>query len=391
MEIAEIKAALAERDGALLGRLDKIDKQLEDHAKKWDDREEFESRENQPRGLVRGGEETKESREHKRLFFDWLRKPRSGSAKQALGDFEEKLATKSVNLGSGAEGSFAVPEEIARDIEKLEIKLSPVRSLVKVVRVGTADYKHLVNLGGATSGWVGETTSRTETSTPTLRERAPTFGEIYAYPQVTEWALDDIFFDVAGWLSDEVAEQFAYAEGVAVISGNGSNKPTGMLNTAPVSTADDAVSPRDPAAYQYVLGGDNSPAAVDGDALIDLVYAVNAKYRANATWAMNSTTAGAIRKLKPGDYLWQAGLGGEPDRLLGYPVSVWEQLDDVGGGKLPIAFGDFRRGYLLADRTQIRITVDANITTPGKVKYFVRRREGGCVLNNNAVKFLKLL
>jgi hypothetical protein len=30
-----------------------------------------------------------------------------------------------------------------------------------------------------------------------------------------------------------------------------------------------------------------------------------------------------------------------------------------------------------------------NITTPGKVKYFVRRREGGMPLNNDAVKFLR--
>ena len=49
----------------------------------------------------------------------------------------------------------------------------------------------------------------------------------------------------------------------------------------------------------------------------------------------------------------------------------------------------FRRGYLLAQRTQIRITVDANITTPRRIKYFVRRREGGIPLTNDAVKVLK--
>jgi HK97 family phage major capsid protein len=65
-------------------------------------------------------------------------------------------------------------------------------------------------------------------------------------------------------------------------------------------------------------------------------------------------------------------------------------MDDVGGGAFPVAFGNFARGYLLADRTQIRITVD-NVTTPGYVKFYVRRREGGCVLNNDAVKFLRTI
>lgn len=383
--------ALAERDKAVLDRLEAFDKKTGERFEALQDRvEEIESKRGTP-GRV--GNSDPESREHKKLFFDWLRKPGDTGRKNKLAEFE--MHAKSVNLGSSADGAFAVPEEIGRDIEKLEIKLSPVRNLVKVVRVGSGDYKDLVNIGGAGSGWVGETTSRTETNTPQLRERAPTFGEIYAYPQVTEWAMDDIFFNVQDWLTEEVAEQFAYQEGVAVLTGNGSNKPTGMFNTAPVTTADDASPKRDAAAYQYLLSGDNSPAGLDGDALIDLVYAVNAKYRAGASWVMNSSTAGAVRKLKDpstGLYLWQPALAaGQPDALLGYPVSIWEQMPDIGGGNLPIGFGNFRRGYLLCDRTEVRITVDNNITTPGKIKFFVRRREGGCVLNNDAVKFLKLL
>jgi HK97 family phage major capsid protein len=354
--------------------------------------EEIESKRNSP-GLTAAGD-TREGREHKRLFCEWLRKPYDGGRKQALGDFQSKL-TKSINLGANADGAYAVPEEIARDIEKMEIKLSPVRNMVKVVRTSTGDFKSLVNIGGAASGWVGETDSRTETLTPQLRERAPSFGEIYAYPQVTEWAADDIFFNVADWLTSEVSEQFAYEEGAAVLTGDGTKKPTGMLHTSPVTTADGASPLRSADAYQYIgCPSVSSPAVAElvGDKLIDLVYSVNAKYRSGAAWAMNSTTAGAVRKLKDsnGQYLWQPSLqAGQPDRLLGYEVAVWEQMDDVGTNKFPIAFGNFNRGYILADRTDIRITVDNNITTPGKIKFFVRRREGGCVLNNDAIKWLK--
>lgn len=351
--------------------------------------------ESEAKGLTPGKTaNTVEDREHKTRFDNWLRRPKDGEAKNALSEFENR-SKKNLNISSNADGGFAVPEQISRDIEKLELKLSPVRSLARVVKVATPSFTSLVNIRGASSGWVGESTSRTETDTPQLRERAPTFGEIYAYPQTTEWALDDMFFDVGAWLAEEVADQFALAEGAAVINGDGSNKPTGMLHTAPVSTDDDASPLRAAAAYQFVPSlSISSPAVAEivPDELITLVYSVNAIYRAGASWAMNSKTAAAIRKLKDGNgnYLWQpATVAGQPESLMGYPVAIWEQMDDIGTNKLPVAFGNFRRGYLLAERTQVRITVDANITTPGRIKYFVRRREGGCVLNNNAVKFLK--
>jgi HK97 family phage major capsid protein len=355
--------------------------------------EEVESKRNGP-GRITTGSENAEEREHKSRFMNWLRHPHDGEAKNQLSEFESR-ARKNVSISSSASGGYAVPESIGRDIEKLERKFSPVRSLVNVVSVGTSDFKSLVSLGGAESGWVGESDSRSETGTPLLRERVPTMGELYAFPQATEWALDDMFFDVAGWLAQEVADSFAIQEGAAVLTGNGTNKPTGMLNTSPVTTADFASPLRAAAAYQYLACPPvSSPAVAEitADKLVDLVYLPNARYRANGTWAMNSNTAAVIRKLKDtnGQYLWAPGLvAGQPDMLLGYPVSIWEQMDDVGANKYPVAFGDFRRGYTLVDRTQLRITVDANITTPGRIKYFVRRREGGCVNNNDSLKWLK--
>jgi len=290
-----------------------------------------------------------------------------------------------------------VPEEISRSIEKLELKFSPVRSLVKVVRAGTSDYKELVAINGATGGWVGEGDSRTATATPTLREVAPTHGELYAYPQVSEWSLDDVFFNVETWLADSVAETFAISEATAVLTGNASSKPTGMLNSAPTAVLDTAGSPRAAAVYEFV-GNVDANFAILSDTLIDTQYRLNSRYRANATWVMNSVTAAAIRKIREdspttatGTYLWQPSLiVGQPDTLLGKPISIWEQMADPASNSHPIAFGDFSRGYVLADRVGLRITRD-NVTNVGFVRFYVRRREGGIVLNNNAIKWIKCL
>jgi HK97 family phage major capsid protein len=339
--------------------------------------------------------------EYKDAFCGWVRaKGQNANLEAKMDSLAAKARSehKNITIGTPSAGGYAVPEEIAREIELLELKFSPVRSLVKVVKTGTSDYKELVSLRGASSGWVGEAGSRTATDTPTLREVVPTNGELYAYPQVSEWALDDMFFNVEQWLADEVAQEFAYQEGLAVISGNGTSKPTGMLNTTPVLTDDFASPLRAAAAYEYIASDtdlDDSPAVpgIRGDALIDTVYALNSAYRSGAQWIMNSATTGAVRKLKTTDgaYHWAPGLqAGQPNSLLGYPVATWEQMPDIGLGAFPIGFGNWKRAYVLADRVGMRVTRD-NVTNIGHVKFYIRRREGGIVLNNDAAKFLRTI
>lgn len=330
--------------------------------------------------------------EYKGAFLGWVRgRGQSPSDEQKMLDIQRKaLEAKDVTIGTAAAGGHAVPEEISREIERQEKLFSPVRRLVKVVQAGTSDYKELVDIRGESSGWVGETGSRSATNTPSLREVAPTHGELYAYPQASEWSLDDMFFNVEAWLAESVAQDFALAEGTAVITGNGTSKPTGMLNTTP-TLIDDFASPlRTAAIYQYVAST-ASPDAILPDALIDTVFKLNAQYRMGANWIFNSVTAGAIRKLKDttNQYLWQPGLqNGQPDKLLGYPFEIWEQMANVGANAFPVGFGNFRRGYVLVDRTGLRITRD-NVTNVGFVRFYIRRRVGGIVLNNNAIKFLR--
>ncbi len=299
---------------------------------------------------------------------------------------------KDVTIGTGSAGGYGVPEQIAREIERQEKLYSPVTEDCKVVTVGTSDYKELVDLTGTLGGWAGETTDRsTPTATATLREVVPTWGEQYAYPQVSEWSLDDVFFNVQDWLTTGVAESFAVDLATAVVSGNGSTKPTGMTNTTP-TTVDDFGSPlRSAAIYQYVASA-ASPDAITSDSLIDVQYKLNSRYRTQAKYIFNSTVAGAIRKLKDSQnqYLWQPGLqNGEPDRLLGYATSIWEQMPNVTNNAFPVAFGNFKRGYVIAQRYgSLRITRD-DVTKPGYVRFYVRRRVSGIPLNNNAIKFIR--
>ena len=211
-----------------------------------------------------------------------------------------------------------------------------------------------------------------------------------AKPQASEESLDDLFFDVENWLIISAAEAIAQGEGTAFVSGNGTNKPTGFLaGPAPVSTADAA---RAFGTLQYVPSGQAAAMPTSADTFYDVVYSLRARYRANARWVTNKLVLAAMRKYKDttNQYLWQPSLvEGQPATFMGYGITEAEDMPAVGAGAFPIAFGDFKEGYLIADRVGMRITRD-EITTPGYVKFYVRRRVGGKIRNSQAIKVLKI-
>lgn len=383
----------ASRQGSEIADLQRKRRELEQRIAMQQERIEIiESLNDRPKGTI----QDKIRDEHKSLFVEWMRK--GGQAPEVDAKYQELVRkareVKDITLASTAGGGFALPEQIASEIDALMLRKSEILMHVKNVRAGTSDYKELISIHGGTSGWVGEAGSRSATGTPNLRERAPTWGELYAYPQVSEWALQDIFFNVESWLTNDIADGMAVGLSTAIWSGNGSSKPTGMTNTTPVTTADYASPMRAAAAYQYVsLVSPASPSVVNADSVINLCYSLNPAYRSNAKFAMNTVTQGLVRRMKStnGDYYWQPSYqAGQPDRLLGYEVFNWE---DMGNGNtadaFAVAFGDFAKAYVLATRTELLVTRD-QVTNPGYTRFYVRRRYGGCPLNNDALKFLRI-
>jgi HK97 family phage major capsid protein len=297
---------------------------------------------------------------------------------------------KSLSGAVAADGGYAVPREIDALISARLKNISPIRAIAQVVQTGTAGYRKLVTTGGTASGWVSETAARPLTATPAFAEIAPPSGELYANPAASQAMLDDAAFDVQSWLAGEIAMEFARAEGAAFVSGTGVSQPMGFLTT-PSSTANDAT--RIFGTLQHLVSGnatgfDTSPELK----LIDLVHALKAGHRQGASWVMNAKTLAVVRKLKASDgsFLWQPGLmEGQPNRLLGYPVVEAEDMPDLAAGTLPIAFGNFRAGYLITERTATSILRDPFTNKPF-VHFYATKRIGGQVLDSDAIKLLKI-
>jgi HK97 family phage major capsid protein len=297
---------------------------------------------------------------------------------------------KSIQGTTPGEGGYAVPREIDAVIARELAEISPIRTIAQVVRTGTSGYRKLIATGGTASGWVSETAARPATATPEFSEIAPPTGDLYANPAASQAMLDDVGFDLEAWLAAEIAAEFARAEGAAFVSGTGTNQPEGFLS-APTSLAEDDT--RAFGQLQYIGSGSAAGFDAEPDAkLIDLIHSLKAGHRQGASFVMNSTTLAAVRKLKTSDgaFLWQPGLvEGQPDRLLGYPVIEAEDMPDIAGGTFPIAFGNFRHGYLITEQSATKILRDPFTNKPF-VHFYATRRIGGQVLDSNAIKLLKI-
>lgn len=333
-----------------------------------------------------------------------FRAPGSGAGRYGIigdevsAEFRAQMAghpRASMSTQSNPDGGYTVAPQIDTVIGTVLRDLSPLRGLARVVPqpMGTGEWEKIVQRAGAQAVWAGEEDDRADTDGPTLGKISIFPHELYAVPSLTNHLIEDSTFDLNAFLAEDVAGEFALAEGAAFVAGNGVKKPRGFL-TYPVTDEVDAA--RAWGTLQYVPSGDASGfAATDpGDALKNLVASLRPAYRkgAGVGWLMNSTTANEISKFKDGqgNYLWtNSVIIGQPDRLLGYPVTLDEGLPDVGADAFPVAFGNWPRGYAIVDKPGLRLITD-RVTRKGWTKLYFSRRVGGGVTDFNALKLLKI-
>jgi HK97 family phage major capsid protein len=320
------------------------------------------------------------SREHKSAFDAYVR----GGETSAL----RQLETKAMSAGSNPDGGYLVPVELEREIGQRLAAISPIRAISSVREISGSVYKKPFMTAGPATGWVGETDARTQTTSPTLDALSFPAMELYAMPAATATLLDDSAVNIDEWIASEVELTFAVQEGAAFVNGDGTNQPKGFLQYTTVANSSWSWGN-----LGYIASGAAGAFAASNpsDALIDLIYALKAGYRQNGNFVMNRKTQAAIRKFKDsgGAYLWQppAQAGGRAS-LMTFPLIEAEDMPDIGANALSIAFGDFRRGYLIVDRVGVRVLRDPYSAKP-YVLFYTTKRVGGGVQDFDAIKLLK--
>lgn len=328
-----------------------------------------------------------EVRAHATAFNAWAR--RGIDPADGMRGLEVSAA---LTTDSDPDGGYLVPAAVEAALERVMGAQTVVRQIANVIIVGAGGWEKPVNLGGATSGWVGERDARGETATPQLAKLGLAWGEIYANPAATQRMLDDGIFDVEAWLADEIGIEFAEEEGTSFITGNGVNKPRGFLTYTNV----------DNGSYEWgKLGYVPSGAAADfkaasataspADSFVDIYHALKQGYRNGASWLMNDLTVGKVRKFKAADgaWLWQPPTSEAPPTILGKPLYTDDNMPTVAADAFAVAFGNFKRGYTIGDRFGTRILRDPYTNKPF-VHFYATKRVGGAVTNFEAIKLMKI-
>lgn len=288
------------------------------------------------------------------------------------GDYQNVLQVSDDNSA----GRLATPEMVTSILKEIE-EYSALRGLVTVRTTGSRSVQIPKRTGLPSAVWVGETQTRPDTEGLAYGMLDIPVHEATMAVPISNQMLEDSDFDIMNEIREGTAHGFAKQEAAAIISGDKDGKPEGFLNAAgTVGKTSAAVN------------------AIGADDLISLKYGIKTAYATNGTFVLNRSTLERVRKLKDGNgqYLWASGLAaGRASTIDGEPYAEMPDMPNVGTGLKPVAFGDWKRGYILVDRVAMSMLRDDYTRAGnGQVLFRWRRRLGGAVSIAEAISVLTI-
>lgn len=306
--------------------------------------------------------EGRASNEYKKAFWNHIRK--RGGVQDAL------------KIGTDSEGGYLVPDEFEHTLISALEEENIIRKFAHVFTTSSGAHKIPIVSTRGSASWVDEE--------GTIQSDDDAFGQqligahkVATLMKVSEELLADSAFDLESYIKKEFARRIGNAEEEAFLTGDGKNKPTGILDTT--SGAQLGVTAA-------------AEAAITADEIIDLFYSLRSPYRKKAIWVLNDSTIKLIRKLKDqnGQYLWQPALrDGEFDTILGKRIYTSPFAPVAAAGARTIAFGDFSY-YWIGDRQGISFKrLNEKYAETGQVGFLATKRVDGKLILPEAIKVLQ--
>lgn len=216
----------------------------------------------------------------RKAFGNYLRYGTAGMPAEEL---------KVLQVSNDQAGGYLAPKEVASEIIKDLVLISPVRSVASVRSTSSPSVVYPKRTGLTNAKWKGETQAQ-EGSEPTFGQAEIIVKELNTYVDISNQLLADSAGQAEAEVRLALADDFAQKEGRAFVSGNGVLEPEGIMTNGDITS----------------IPNTNTGTLVP-DALVALMYSLPAIYRNQATWGMNGTTLGKLRLLKDGqnNFLWQ--------------------------------------------------------------------------------------
>lgn len=261
----------------------------------------------------------------------------STKAPRSLRLLQKQIEQRAQSVGTTTAGGFSVADEMMAQVEVSLLAFGGMREMSTVIRTATGADMPIptVDDTGQVGAILAENTG--------VSNQDVTFGQVvlqafkYSSKQVlvSVELMQDSAVNIAGLLGRLLGERIARILNTHFTTGTGTGQPRGCVTAAGTG----------------VTGGAGVAGAFTADNLIDLMHSVDPAYRASpkCAWMMRDATIAAVRKLKDttNQYLWQPGLqGGDPDRLLGFPVVVNQDVAAVALSAKSVIFGDFSKYWI---------------------------------------------
>lgn len=313
------------------------------------------------------------------VFANWAGVDATDDQRKAMSEILAE--TKALVIANDTTGGYLAPPEFVGEIIKGVTETSAPRSLVRIRTTGMKSVQIPKRTGQFAARRTGERDPRSETTGLAYGMVEINAPEMYAIIDISEQNLEDSYFDLESEIRLEAIEQFAVREGYEWVSGQLANgEMEGILVNADIATTNSGTA-------ATIADSDGQ-----ADGLIKLKHGIKTSYARNATWVMNRTVLGSVRRLKDAQkqYIWQPGIAlGKPNTLDGDPYVETPDMPNEGAGAKPIAYGDFNRGYNMVDRVAMQFQRDPYTQADnGLIRFRFRRRTGGQVVLAEAMRTL---
>ena len=305
------------------------------------------------------------SDDYKKAFWNLMRGKSVREARNAL------------QVGELSEGGYTVPDEFEHQlIEGLEDE-NIMRPLVHVISTGSGEHKIPIVASHGSGSWIEEEQQIPE-SDDSFTQVSLSAHKFATMIRISRELLNDSAFDMAAYIAHEFVRRAGAAEEEAIISGDGSHKPIGLLHdTLGAGVGVTAAS----------------ATAITADELIDLQHSIKSGYRRKACWIMNDATIKAIRKLKDGQgqYIWQPGIReGAPDMLFNQKVLMSNYMPLPEAGKKAILYGDYSYYWLAEREGRTLERLNELYAVTDQVGFKLTERLDGRLILPEAVKCLQM-
>lgn len=312
-----------------------------------------------------------------KVYAKWLR-----GGDKALNNDDWSAIRNTMSTTTGSEGGFTVDSQVANSVIDRLKEFGGMRQVSTVIATS--------GIGGMswpTSNGTAEVGELIEENGPAT-DLDVVFGTVglpvYKFSSkvvsIPIELLQDSNVDIEAFVQGRLVERIGRITNQLFTTGDGTAKPFGVAaaSTVGVTAADSS----------------SQVTAVTYSSLVDLQHSVDPAYRGAGRWMFNDTTLRQIRKIVDGETRpifvpgYETGNpGGAPDRLLGAPIVINQDVANMAQSARSILFGDFS-GYYIRDVMAVEMFrfTDSAFTKKGQVGFLAWMRTGGNLIDANKVR-----